>query len=47
MKKKNKMLFSVIGMGITYLMRNKNARDKVIGTVRSFFDKRKAKPRME
>ncbi|MCA0757169.1 hypothetical protein KP806_19070 [Paenibacillus sp. N4] len=45
--KRNKMLLSAIGMGVTYLMRNKHARNKVIGTVKSFFNKQKTKPRME
>ncbi|SDT48862.1 hypothetical protein SAMN05444162_4543 [Paenibacillaceae bacterium GAS479] len=31
-----KILGTAIGAGVTYLMRNKSARDKLISTVRNF-----------
>ncbi|MGN7453699.1 hypothetical protein ACTHPH_02655 [Paenibacillus pasadenensis] len=35
-----KVLGTVIGAGVTYLMRNKSARDKLISTVRNFASSR-------
>lgn len=36
---KKKMLFTAIGMGVTYLMKNKDARDKLKHAVQSFTKK--------
>lgn len=33
---KRKLLFAALGLGATYLMRNKDARDKVMHQVQSF-----------
>ncbi|QJC50146.1 hypothetical protein HGI30_11820 [Paenibacillus albicereus] len=35
-----KVLGTVIGAGVTYLMRNKSARDKLFSTVRNFASSR-------
>lgn len=35
MLKKRGLLFTAVGAGVTYLMRNKSARDKVFNTVSS------------
>ncbi|CAI6084395.1 hypothetical protein PAECIP112173_04273 [Paenibacillus sp. JJ-100] len=49
---KRKLLITAIGAGVTYLMRNKQARDKVINTVSNMVKKngssaRTARPRVE
>ncbi|PYE42767.1 hypothetical protein HUB98_12990 [Paenibacillus barcinonensis] len=50
---KRKLLMTAIGAGVTYLMRNKQARDKVISTVSSMVKRkgsssaRSAKARVE
>ncbi|MGO4531598.1 hypothetical protein AB4Z30_21165 [Paenibacillus sp. 2TAF8] len=49
---KRKLLMTAIGAGVTYLMRNKQARDKVISTVSNMVKKngssaRTARPRVE
>ncbi|WP_281286037.1 hypothetical protein [Paenibacillus sinopodophylli] len=40
MRKKN-MLITAIGMGVTYLMKNKAARDKLKNAVQSFTQKKR------
>ncbi|CAM4521585.1 hypothetical protein FHS16_006326 [Paenibacillus endophyticus] len=37
---KKKVLITAIGMGVTYLMKNKGARDKLKNAVQSFTKKR-------
>lgn len=36
---RKKMLFTAIGMGVTYLMKNKDARQKLMNTLQSFTKK--------
>ncbi|WP_197479878.1 hypothetical protein [Paenibacillus swuensis] len=38
---KRRLLMSALGMGVTYLMNNKGARDKLFGAVRNFMSKSK------
>ncbi|WP_366293329.1 hypothetical protein [Paenibacillus sp. AN1007] len=49
---KRKLLMTALGAGVTYLMRNKQARDKVISTVSNMVKKngssaQSARPRVE
>ncbi|WP_342552858.1 hypothetical protein [Paenibacillus sp. FSL R7-0652] len=49
---KRKLLMTALGAGVTYLMRNKQARDKVISTVSNMVKKngssaQSARPRAE
>ncbi|WP_424767529.1 hypothetical protein [Paenibacillus sp. sgz302251] len=42
MRNSKKMLFSALGMGVTYLMKNKSARQKLMNVVQSFARKRRS-----
>ncbi|WP_172798856.1 hypothetical protein [Paenibacillus sp. FJAT-26967] len=39
-----KMMFTAVGLGAAYLMRNKDARDKLIGQFQNFATQSKSTP---